>query len=76
MDNDGKVGQSYSAKSTPHMFVINKDGILMYEGAIDNQESDDKNVNYVQQALKQTLAGETVSISKTKPYGCPVKYKK
>lgn len=73
-DFDGKVGRTYGAKTTPHMFVIDKSGMLAYDGAIDDQTPD--GTNYVRQALDQVLKGETVAQSKTKPYGCSVKYKK
>jgi len=70
-DPDGKVGKAYGAKTTPHMFVIDKSGRLVYNGAIDDQ----KKTNYVELALEAVLAGKTVEKSKTRPYGCGVKYK-
>lgn len=70
-DYDGKVGKMYGATNTPHMFIIGKDGVLVYNGAIDDQGE----TNYVKQALEEVLAGKTVSKSQTKPYGCSVKYK-
>ncbi len=76
LDESGKVGHMYAAKTTPHMYIINKDGVLAYAGAIDNDPSgkDTGATNYVAQALKQVLAGETVTETNTKPYGCSVKY--
>jgi hypothetical protein len=78
-DQDGKVGKLYGAKTTPHMFVINKDGVLVYDGAIDSIRSTDKSdikraTNYVTGALAALKAGKAVEPSATKPYGCSVKY--
>ena len=70
-DLSGRVGKAYGAKTTPHMFVIGKDGKLVYDGAID----DKRDRNYVDEAVAATLRGSTVSKSKTKAYGCGVKYK-
>lgn len=76
IDEDGKVGKAYGAKTTPHCFIIHKDGTLVYNGAIDNNTSPDKagDKNYVREALNQLLRGETVTEATTKPYGCSVKY--
>ncbi|HET9870002.1 MAG TPA: redoxin domain-containing protein [bacterium] len=84
LDPTGKIGRAYGAKSTPHMFVIDPKGTLIYDGAIDNDPLDDAvsdktqdggaYVNYVDQALTQSLAGEKVSTPTTAPYGCGVKY--
>lgn len=70
MDPDGKVGRMYQAKRTPHMYVIDKSGTLVYEGAIDDQ----KETNYVAAALDDLLAGRTVSKARTDAYGCAIKY--
>ncbi len=80
-DRSGKVGKAYKATNTPHMFIINTDGNIVYNGAIDNAPmgkvpKDKELVNYVDKALKELTSGKTVSIAKTKPYGCTVKYKK
>jgi peroxiredoxin len=80
LDPDGKAGRSYGAKNTPHMFVINPEGKIVYEGAIDSKATPnpaDINgaTNYVKVALEESLAGKTVSNANTKPYGCSVKYK-
>lgn len=79
LDEDGTIGKLYSAKATPHMFVIAPDGTLVYNGAIDNKRSwDPKTVdgaeNYVRAALEAVLDGEKPEVTKTKPYGCSVKY--
>ena len=77
VDTDGTVGHKYHAKTTPHMFVIDKDGNIVYQGAIDNAPLGHKTepyVNYVDQALSEVLAGKAVSIPETKSYGCSVKY--
>ena len=77
-DSSGAIGKAYGMLTTPHMFVIDKAGTLVYDGAIDNQPdtSNDprKARNYVREAVEKTLAGEKVAVSKTKPYGCAVKY--
>lgn len=76
-DAEGKVGREYGAKTTPHMYIIGKDGTLAYQGAIDNKPQgavDANAVNYVRQALDQMIKGEKVSTAETKPYGCSVKY--
>ena len=80
LDPDGKAGRSYAAKNTPHMFVINPEGKIVYEGAIDSKPSSNasdiaSSTNYVKVALEESLAGKTVSNANTKPYGCSVKYK-
>jgi len=76
LDESGKVGRAYGAKTTPHMYVINGEGILVYAGAIDDNPSPRQagETNYVAAALNSVLAGETVEVSETRPYGCSVKY--
>lgn len=79
LDPDGKAGQTYGAKTTPHMFVINPDGEVIYQGAIDSTPSNSpeaiaRATNYVKVALDEALAGKPVTTAKTKPYGCSVKY--
>ena len=79
MDGDGVVGKLYDAKTTPHLFVIDKEGVLRYTGAFDNDPSGKKTEgveNYAVGAVKQIVAGQKVSPEATKPYGCSVKYKK
>ena len=80
-DRPGTVGKAYKATNTPHIFIINTDGNIAYNGAIDNAPlgrvpKDKELVNYVDEALKELTSGKAVSIAKTKPYGCSVKYKK
>jgi peroxiredoxin len=80
LDPDGKAGRAYAAKNTPHMFVINPEGKIIYEGAIDSKATPNpsdiaSSTNYVKVALEESLAGKTVSNANTKPYGCSVKYK-
>jgi peroxiredoxin len=79
VDESGTIGKAYSAKTTPHMFVINKEGVLVYNGAIDSKKTTnaadiESSENYVSKALDEVLAGKEVTTSKTEPYGCGVKY--
>jgi peroxiredoxin len=69
-DPDGKVGRAYDARRTPHMFVIDKSGKLVYDGAIDDQGK----INYVADAIEAVLANKEVARPKTEPYGCSIKY--
>lgn len=71
-DRDGKVGHLYDAKTTPHLYVIDAEGVLRYSGAIDDR----KDNNYAVQAVRQIVAGDTVTPDTTKPYGCTVKFAK
>jgi peroxiredoxin len=73
-DPAGEVGRAYGAKTTPHMFVIDAEGIVRYQGAIDDSPRGGATVNYVEQALAALAAGEAVEPATTKPYGCTVKY--
>lgn len=77
-DADGSVGHIYGAKSTPHMFVIDKEGVLVYEGAIDDDPSGVKDdvTNFVADAVTAALAGEEVKVAHHPQYGCSVKYAK
>ncbi|CAN5254012.1 thioredoxin family protein [soil metagenome] len=80
LDHDGKVGQAYGAKTTPHMYVIDPEGKLVYQGAIDskptaNAADIEGAENYVKVALDNSMAGKPVENTSTKPYGCSVKYK-
>ncbi len=81
LDEDGKVGRAYGATNTPHVFVVDAQGVLAYAGAIDNSPDGEgespqggKLVNYADQALGELLAGKPVSVPTTKAYGCSVKY--
>ena len=77
-DSSGAVGHLYGMKTTPDMFVIDKNGALVYAGAIDNKPDpihDPKTArNYVREAVEALLAGKPIEVSQTKPYGCSVKY--
>lgn len=79
LDPEGAIGKLYGAKTTPHIFIINAKGELIYQGAIDDTPSFDPAdittaKNYVEEILSSILAGETVSPTATKSYGCSVKY--
>ena len=79
MDPQGTLGHLYSAKTTPHMFIIDPSGTLIYDGAIDDHPTSDvsdiaSSKNYVSTALNQALAGRPVTDPATRPYGCSVKY--
>lgn len=76
-DTDTKVSKAYGAKTTPHMYIIDKEGTLVYNGALDDDPNGNKEnrVNYVSQALDELLAGESVRRQETRPYGCGVKYR-
>lgn len=79
LDPSGEIGKMYDAKTTPHMFVINPEGTLVYAGAIDSdpsfkQETIEGATNYITAALSSIKAGEPIEISSTQPYGCSVKY--
>lgn len=79
LDADGKIAKAYMAKTTPHMFVIDKKGLLAYQGAIDdrpsaNPKSLEGAQNYVAAALMSLEKGEPVKSTSTTPYGCSVKY--
>jgi peroxiredoxin len=77
-DNSGAIGKAYGLKTTPHMVVIDKNGIVAYQGAIDDRpepEGDPRKArNYVREAIDNLNAGKPVTVAKTKSYGCAVKY--
>ncbi|MBJ2156985.1 thioredoxin family protein [Variovorax sp. IB41] len=80
MDEDGVIGQVYGARTTPHIFIIDPKGVLVYAGGIDSIASaraDDIKTatNYVNQALGEAFGGKPVSAATTRPYGCSIKYK-
>ena len=80
MDEDGVIGQAYGARTTPHIFIIDPKGMLVYAGGIDSIASsrpDDIKTatNYVNQALGEAFGGKPISAATTKAYGCSVKYK-
>jgi peroxiredoxin len=79
LDPTGTLGHLYDAKTSPHMFIIDPSGKLIYDGAIDDQPTPDPAsvagaTNYVSQALAEALAGKPVSVPTSRPYGCSVKY--
>jgi peroxiredoxin len=76
IDNSGTTGKAYGAKTTPHMFVIDQKGTVIYNGAIDDDPTGTKDNarSYVAEAIEAALAGTAVPTPKTDPYGCSVKY--
>lgn len=79
IDSSGMMGQTYGAKTTPHMFIIDPKGKVVYAGAIDDNNSADPAViatskNYVAAALDEAMTGKTVTVSSSQAYGCSVKY--
>ncbi len=79
LDADGQVGKLYGAQTTPHMYIVNPDGNLIYQGAIDSIKSTNSEdialaENYVDSALTEAMNGELVSTPTSKAYGCSVKY--
>ena len=79
LDPTGSLGHLYDAKTTPHMFIINPEGTLIYDGAIDDHPTTDQadiavSKNYVSEALSEAMAGKSVSTPTSRPYGCSVKY--
>jgi AhpC/TSA family len=80
MDEDGKIGKAYGARTTPHMYIVDGKGVLVYAGGIDSIASASaadipKSTNYVKVALGEMAGGKPLSNSVTRPYGCSVKYK-
>lgn len=78
-DTSGEVGRSYDAKVTPHMYIIDGDGVLRYAGGIDSTPSADpadipSSTQYVRVALEQLAGGDDVAQASTRPYGCSIKY--
>ncbi|RVU49577.1 thioredoxin family protein [Rubrivivax rivuli] len=79
MDDDGKIGRAYGARTTPHMYIVDPAGTLVYAGGIDDKPSSNPAdipgaKNFVKAALAETLAGKPVTQANTRPYGCSVKY--
>jgi peroxiredoxin len=80
LDPTGDLGRQYEAKTTPHMYVINPAGVLIYNGALDSKATSDPSdspataANYVSTALVESMAGKPVTTPATRPYGCGVKY--
>lgn len=80
MDEPGAVGKAYGARTTPHMYIVNPQGQLIYAGAIDSipsarAEDIPRATNYVKQGLSEALAGKPLSAANTAPYGCTIKYR-
>jgi peroxiredoxin len=80
LDPDGTLGHLYAAKTTPHMYIIDPSGVLIYNGAIDDHPTSDpsdiaNSKNYVSTALDEAMSGKKVTDAATRPYGCSVKYK-
>ena len=79
MDYDGKVGKAYGAKTTPHMYVIDKEGVLVYQGALsdDRRGKEGKDAEtHVMRVVKQVISGDDVKPNYVQPWGCSVKYKR
>ena len=80
IDESGETGKAYGAKTTPHMYIVNPEGYLIYQGAIDDKPTSKKDSlqgarNHVLAALDEALTGKAVTVALTQPYGCSVKYK-
>ena len=83
IDESGAVGRLYGAERTPHLYVIDTKGVLVYRGAVDNSPdgvgespSDGKLTSYVDEAVGAVRGGKAVAVAETKAYGCSVKYAK
>jgi peroxiredoxin len=79
LDPSGEIGHAYDSKTSPHMFIVDPKGVLIYNGAIDDKPTSDQAdlagaKNYVSLALTEAMAGKAVSEPTTRPYGCSVKY--
>lgn len=79
IDSSGDIGKLYGAKTTPHIFIVNPDGVLIYQGAADDIKSTDtedipKATNYIDLAMTEALTPQELTNPETKPYGCSVKY--
>ncbi len=79
LDPTGEIGHLYDAKTTPQLVVIKPDGVMVYDGAIDDRPTPNPadipgSRNYLSQALSEAMAGKPVSVASTRPYGCSVKY--
>ena len=79
LDHEGRIGRTYNATATPHMYVIDKAGVLAYMGAIDDKPTTNRDDvagarNYVREALAAVAAGQPVKTASTRVYGCGIKY--
>jgi len=80
LDESGAVGKAYAAKTTPHMYLIDPGGQLVYNGAIDDRRSTNPADipgarNHVKAAIAEAVSGKPVSVPATTPYGCSIKYR-
>ena len=80
MDEEGTAGRAYGARTTPHMYIVDPQGKLVYAGGIDSipsssQDDIPKATNYVKQAMAEVAGGKPISAATTRPYGCSIKYK-
>lgn len=80
MDEEGTVGRAYGARTTPHLYIVDPKGTLVYAGGIDSIPSSSpedipKATNYVKKALAEALSGKPITAATTRPYGCSIKYK-
>lgn len=80
MDEEGTTGKAYGARTTPHMYIVDPQGRLIYAGGIDSIASSNPDdivraTNYVKQGLGEAMAGKPLSAATTRPYGCSIKYK-
>jgi peroxiredoxin len=77
-DSSGDIGRKFGMRTTPHMYVIDEKGVLVYQGAIDDRARDSGDPktarNYVREAVQKLRAGEPIAVAQTKPYGCTVKF--
>lgn len=78
-DESGDIGKAYGARTTPHMYIVDEDGTLLYAGGIDDKPTSNPDdiatsTNYVRQAMAELEAGKAVSVTASRPYGCSVKY--
>lgn len=78
LDSDGALGRRYGAKTTPSLYLIDGQGVLQYQGAVDDKPWGDGNIatgtNYLHAAVEALIAGKPVSLTTTQPYGCSVHY--
>jgi peroxiredoxin len=76
LDESGSVGRDFGAKTTPHMFIIDTDGRIVYQGAIDDDRGTKQlgETNFVEEALERLLSGQPIDVALSSPYGCSVKY--
>ena len=81
LDSSGEVARKFSARATPHIFVIGANGRVLYSGAVDDKPTPDPATlvgarNYISEALDAILLGRKITVSATRPYGCGIKFEK